>query len=182
VGITGTPATGKKTVGRALAAELGVPFLSLNEVAAEGGLVVANGGGEPRLDAKGFMKEARRLLPKDGYVLAGVFIPESVPPALLDYVVVLRCNPLVLAKRYEERGYPERKKKENLTAEFLDACLGEAVEAFGGKVREVDVTGRELPDVLGEVKSSLKKGRQMVGRVDWLGLIKGPGDVLRFLT
>lgn len=181
VGITGSPATGKKTIGRALAEEMGVPCLNLNEVAGLAGFLVKEGRGEPKLDAVGFRRAAPKLLPAGGFVISGVFVPEAVPSRLLDKVVVLRCNPLVLAKRYEERGYGAKKTKENLTAEFLDACLGAALQAFGGKVREVDVTGMDLPRALSAVKASLK-GAQPVGQVDWLSLIKGPEDVFRFMS
>jgi adenylate kinase len=182
VGITGSPATGKKTVGKALAARLKVPFFNLNEVAAKAGFLITTGGGEPRLDARGFGRVAGRHLPEGGFVISGVFLDEAIPSRLLDYVVVLRCNPLVLSERYDERGYPQRKKKENLTAEFLDACLGGALEAFGDKVREVDTTGKDLRTVVKETRAALKDGKAAFGSVDWLSLVKGPEDVFRFMV
>jgi adenylate kinase len=181
VGITGSPATGKKTVGKALAARLDVPFLSLNDVARRAGFVARARAGEPKLDTRGFSRVANRYLPQSGFVLAGVLLAEAVPARLLDYVVVLRCSPLVLAERYRERGYPEMKRKENLTAEFLDECLGEALIAYRRKVREVDTTGKDLQAVVGEVGATLKKGDFPVGRLDWLSLVKGPEDVFRFM-
>jgi adenylate kinase len=182
VGITGSPATGKKTVGEALAVRLKVPFFNLNEVAAKAGFLIPTKGGEPRLDARGFSRVAGLHLPDGGFVVSGVFLAEAIPSRLLDYVVVLRCNPLVLSERYDERGYSQRKKKENLTAEFLDACLGGALEAYGDKVREVDTTGKDLMTVVRETRAALKVGKAAFGSVDWLSLVKGPEDVFRFMV
>jgi adenylate kinase len=182
VGITGSPATGKKTVGKALAARLKVPFLNLNDVAARAGFLMTTAGGEPKLNARGFSRVAGRHLPAGAFVISGVFLAEAIPSRLLDYVVILRCNPLVLSQRYDERGYSQRKKKENLTAEFLDACLGGALEAFGDKVREVDTTGKDLRTVLKETRSALKDGKATFGNVDWLRLVKGPEDLFRFMV
>jgi adenylate kinase len=181
VGITGSPATGKKTVGSSLALRLRVPFLNLNDVASQAGFVVP-AIGEPRLDAKGFSRVAVRYLPEGGYVVSGVFLPEAIPDRLLDYVIVLRCNPLALSGRYDERRYPQAKKKENLTAEFLDACLGAALDAFGDKVREIDTTGKGLLKVVDEVEASLAGKKPVFGIVDWLSLVKGPEDLLRFMV
>ena len=180
VGVTGSPATGKKSIGLALASELGVPFLGLNEMARKAGYL-AVGADEPIFDARGFRRAAGRLLPRGGYVVSGLFLSDAIPPRLLDFVVVLRCNPLVLLRRYEERGYGERKRKENLTSEFLDTCLGEAVNAYGRKVREVDVSSRDVAGAVGEVKAVLVPGKFPVGVVDWLSIVRGPEDVFRFM-
>lgn len=181
IGITGSPATGKRTLGLALTKELGLPFLSLNEVAKSGGYLVPGVGGEPLLDSEALRRVAAKILPKGGYVVAGVYLAESIPTGLMDYVIVLRCNPLILARRYEERGYDEKKKKENLTAEFLDSCLEAALQSYGKKVREVDSTGKEAAQVLGEVLPTLRRGAFRVGVVDWLSLVGGPEDLVRFM-
>jgi adenylate kinase len=182
VGITGSPATGKKTVGKALGAILRVPFLNLNELATGAGYVASQPEGEPIFDARGFSRAAERQLPRGGFVVSGVFLSEAIPSGLLDYVVVLRCNPLVLSERYVKRGYSARKRKENLTAEFLDTSLAGALAAYGDKVREVDTSGKDLATVVKEARSMLEKGKVRLAGVDWLSIVKGPDDVFRFMV
>jgi adenylate kinase len=181
IGVTGSPATGKKTLGRALAARMNVPYFSINELAREGGFLASVRGQEPTVDTEGLRRVISSLLPPKGFVLSGVFLVDVAPSALLDRVVVLRCSPLVLRKRYLDRGYSQRKVREDLTAEFLDSCLADAIAAYGDKVREIDTTGKEPAQVLALAESSFRKKALRGSGVDWLSLLRGPKDVERFM-
>ncbi len=74
---------------------------------------------------------------------------------------------------------------ENLASEILDVCLVDALKIFGkSKVCEVNVTGRNVKDVVNEILHVLnKRAKCHIGVVDWLGKLEGEGvldEYLRF--
>lgn len=184
IGVTGSPATGKKTISSRLAEALGVPYIDLNEAAESSGSVLGRDplDGDLVVDVGSLSRAISSLLPEGGFVVSGVYLAEVVPARLLDRVVVLRCDPRVLKSRYESRGYREPKVRENLTAEFLDYCLLKALRRYGERVREVDVTGKGEDEALALVLEALRAPRAKVGRVDWLSTIKDPEEARRFLV
>jgi broad-specificity NMP kinase len=65
---------------------------------------------------------------------------------------------------------------ENLQAEIIDVCLGEAVEVHAGRVCELDVTGKSVEEVVAEILDVLEKRKTcFVGVVDWLGMLEQEG-------
>ena len=74
----------------------------------------------------------------------------------VDGVVVLRCHPEELKKRLAEKGWREKKIRENLEAEALDIILERALERHE-RVWEVETTGREIKEIAREVDEIIKK-------------------------
>jgi broad-specificity NMP kinase len=71
---------------------------------------------------------------------------------------------------------------ENLQAEILDVCLGEAVEVHAGRVCELDVTGKTVEEVVSLILEVLDKRRIcLVGNVDWLGTLEQEGILDEYL-
>lgn len=98
-------------------------------------------------------------------VLEGHLI-EAVPPELIDYVIVLRVNPLLLFERLRERGYTIEKISENVEAELVDVCANEASVRFQ-KIFELNVTNldfKQAADMIYRIITGECRGE----RISWL--------------
>jgi adenylate kinase len=142
--VSGGPATGKKTIGRALADSLGLRFVSVIDEAM-------------RLRAGRSIRGELEINPSKLYgkidtrnaVVCGHLISEVIPPKDIDFVAVLRCSPKILRERYLARGYPPKKVRENLEAEFLDIVSFETLKVFGmRKVSEFDTSRIRNPQTV----------------------------------
>src|SRR5438034_9007144 len=128
--VTGTPGVGKTAVGKLLAERLGSEFLSLGDLVKK-----------QRLH-KGFDRGAR------SYIIDEPAVKRMLKGYLKDYrekrivfethsfnsilqkthgmvAVVLRLDPLVLARRLKERNWPKLKIWENVEAELIDLSRSE---------------------------------------------------------
>ena len=97
-------------------------------------------------------------------------------------IIVLRCDPDVLAERLEARGYGPDKVRENVQAELLDVILCEATES-DIPVYEVDCTSCTVSESADAVESctvsesadaveKIVKGDgadYLPGKTDWSG-------------
>jgi len=175
IGITGTPATGKKTIGIELAKITGLEYISINELA------ITRRAGRWR---KGeFCVDPRLLRGKirtRGRIVSGHLLPYVIPRGSMDYVVVLRASPAALKKRYRRRGYSMKKSLENIESEVLDIISSKAVSAYGSdKVFEFDTTRSRNPrnaakKILAMLEGKLPRHSRKV--VNWAsGASKSPG-------
>jgi broad-specificity NMP kinase len=182
VGLTGSPSTGKTSVGSGLARRLAVTHVELLEVAKSNGCGRYLRSGEFLLDERklglAVRQELRRL---KSYVVSGNYLWDFVPPKSIDHVFVLRCDPRVLKERYEKLGYPKGKKRDNLVAEAIGYVYFECLRSYGEKVVEVDTTGKTCEGTVRLIISMLS-GRRRVGKaVDWLDRAAGDPSLLRLL-
>ncbi len=164
IALTGTPGTGKTTV----AGLLPYGIIDINALVKEGlnlGIDPDRGCLEADMDAL-----ARRLKEMDAdedeadvVILEGHF-----SYYFADRAIVLRLAPAKLRARLEERGYSEKKIRENLEAEALDLILAESVESCS-RVDEIDATGRSPQEVAGLVMEIIEGDLTLSpGQVDWL--------------
>ncbi len=156
--ITGTPGVGKHTVARALqsrmaqAGDAGWQIIDINEVARAEGLLDAAGSYDPAsdttdVDANTLSGAARGALAAPGrYIVVGHLAPYAVPADDVVLAAVLRRNPYELIRVYEERGYSERKAKENAGAEMLGTISFDTYAARYGATGQYDTTGREAQE------------------------------------
>ncbi|WP_456435310.1 adenylate kinase family protein [Methanopyrus sp.] len=183
--ITGTPGVGKTTVCRALR-ELEFDVVHLNRVAREMGAILEE-------------DEQRQVKVVDVHTLRRYveeWEPESDPAFVeshyahlmpTDFVVVLRLHPSELERRLKDRGYPPEKIAENLEAEFVGVCYGEAVEvrSEGCLIRppedvvQVDVTGLSLAEAADRILEAVNYRRG--DDVDWLSDEEAQRTVERYL-
>jgi adenylate kinase len=159
-GITGTPGTGKTSVGGELR-KRGHPVLSLSDTVR--GYILER---DEIRDTLVIDEEAwaRDFVPVEGFVEG--HLAHLLP---CDRIVVLRCRPDVLADRLRRRGYREEKTRENAEAEALDVILIETLEVFlQDQVLEIDTTGRIIPDCAGMVEQ-FARGEipASFGFIDW---------------
>lgn len=173
--ITGTPAVGKTTVSSLLASKLNATHIDLAELVKREDL--ASGQDKQRdtliVNTEDLSKTVQTIIKasRRDFIVDGHYAIDTVPPKDINLVFVLRRSPDELKKAMEDRGFGEEKLRENLAAEILDICLWEAVSTCGhDKVCEVNVTGREIKEVVEEVTQILQgKVECRVGIVDWLG-------------
>jgi adenylate kinase len=185
--ITGTPCVGKTTTAKALAAKLGAEYINLTDFAKVNNLTL-----EEDLERCTFPIDEDKMQEElgltinattnaniiiDGHYASVVTSAQHVP-----IVFVLRRNPKELKAFMEKCGYTGTKMWENLQAEIIDVCLGEAVEVHTGRVCELDVTGKTVDEVVGEILAVLDKHKTcVVGTVDWLGTLEAEGVLDQYL-
>ncbi len=175
--VTGTPGVGKTTVGKLLAERLGSEFLSLGDLVKK-----------QRLH-KGFDRSARSYIidePAVRRMLKGylkdhrekriVFETHSFNSILQKthgmVTVVLRLDPLVLARRLKERNWPKLKIWENVEAELIDLSLYDSLKVLGNRgVYEIDATGKSPGNLVREILMALHRGKgwSMKSLPNWLG-------------
>ena len=172
--VTGTPAVGKTTIASLLASKLDATHIDLTELVKREKLI--SGVDEKRetliADIDQISKRLQKIIraSKRDIIVDGHYAVDVIPANDINLVLVLRRSPDELKKEMEKRGFREKKLRENLAVEILDICLWEAVSTCGqGKVCEIDVTGREIEEVVEEAILVLKgKKKCRVGIVDWL--------------
>lgn len=116
-------------------------------------------------------------------IIDGHYAVNVVPKEEVSLVFVLRREPDELKRVMENRGFRDSKLWENLAAEVLDVCLWDAVSTCGSdKVCEINVSGRQVEDVVEDIISILEGKRKCeVGIIDWLGKLEKEGRLDDFL-
>lgn len=177
VGITGSPGTGKKSVGLELARISGLDLLLINEFAIKRKLGT--------IEDKEFIvdvKKVRRSIDTRRKVTCGHLLPYVIPKSKIDFVAILRCSPVVLRRRYLKRNYDESKIKENLEAEMIGVISSKALEIYGkSKVGEFD-TSKATPTVVARRIIETLKGirKPQFGKIDWLSSQSFSQELIRY--
>lgn len=168
VALTGTPGTGKTAICERLREE-GYQVVNLNELAFEANTVV---GVDPERDVDIVDVEALREkvsgLENDIIFLDGHFSHLMN----VDLSIVLRCNPNELKKRLEAKNWDEKKVRENVEAEAVDAITIESVDSVK-ETYEVDTTERTVDQTVEAVLQIVQgqKEAYRIGQVDWSEVI-----------
>jgi adenylate kinase len=168
IAITGTPGTGKTELGKELA-HRNENVIFLSDFIRENGLL-----GEYDGDMGTYNVETEDL---DAAMIEFSESPETYYAEghlshflTCSHVIVVRCDPDVLAERLVHRGYGEEKVKENVQAEILDVILCEAASS-DTPVYELDSTSR-TPGELADSVLEIAEGRTeayLPGKTDWTG-------------
>lgn len=163
VALTGTPGTGKSSVGRVLEAR-GYVVVDLDELARTEGLVVGRdrkrGSDEIDVDA------LSHRIPTAAKV---VFLRGHYSHLMdVNVAVVLRCRPSILRRRLQARGWSEEKIRENMEAEAIDVITQEAIARIPF-VYEIDTSAKDPGETATSVLQILQgKTRGFeAGSVDW---------------
>ncbi len=163
IAITGTPCTGKTTIAKIIAKELGYKYISLNELAKRSKAVE----GYDKImqsnivNVKKMKKVIKKL--KGDYILDGHFSHDFD----VDLIIVLRCRPDILLQRLKKK-YPKNKEKvkENYDAELLGVITSEVLQSKK-RFFEVDVSNKKKSEIIDEIKKKLKKlGKEKI--IDWI--------------
>jgi adenylate kinase len=178
IGITGSPATGKKSVAIELSKITGLEPFSINDYAISKKLGHLRNG-EYEIDVKRL-----KGIETTGKIIYGHLLPYVVSSSEIDFVAVLRCSPVELRKRYERRGYGEKKIQDNLESEVLGLLSFKSLERYGKpKVGEFD-TSRASPKTIANLVLETVKGNipRRFGDFDWLRTAKSAASLLRILS
>jgi len=164
IALTGTPGCGKSSVAEKLK-ERGYKVVKVEELARKFDCVIDDND-EIVVDVEKLAREFSKI-DFDGIVEG--HLSHLLNP---DVTIVLRCNPLVLKKRLEERGWDVNKVLENVEAELIDLILVEALE--NENVYEVDTTNRSVEEVANIVDRIIKgKGGEFKpGKIDWIAEVE----------
>ena len=164
IAITGTPGTGKSAVSAELRSR-GFEVVDLKEHIVSCGLLgdldAERDTHEVDLDLlNASLGEYRE---KEGTVFMEGHLSHYMDCGL---IIVLRCDPDVLAQRLGARGYGRDKVLENVQAEVLDVILCESADT-DIPVREIDCTGLSVAETADAVESAVSGGGSLPGSVDW---------------
>ncbi|SFG10291.1 adenylate kinase [Halopelagius inordinatus] len=164
VALTGTPGTGKTTVGEIVAERTGVDVIHLNDAIREEELYTERDAERDSLVTD--LDAVEEWLGE----WDGVLESHLAHHFDADIAVVLRCHPEELERRLRERGESEAKARENAESEALDVVLAETVERFGGDtIYEIDTTDRDPEDVATDVVAAIEgESEPRVGVVDFI--------------
>jgi len=163
IALTGTPGTGKTSVGKVLEAR-GYVVLDLDQVARGYGLI--RGRDEARQADEVDVDALRERI----WVPAKLAFLKSHYSHFMDVnmAIVFRCRPAVLRDRLRARQWSEEKISENIEAEAIDVITQEATQRIPF-VYEVDTTAR-LPTETAEQVLAILQGKTKghePGGVDW---------------
>ena len=172
IGITGSPATGKKSIGKIVADSLKYKFLDLNKIALESGGVLSDGE-DFEVDTDKLRKQVLRKIKGRKVVLVGHLLPFILSQDEIEFVAVLRCSPKELEARYFKRAYSNKKIKDNILSEILDICFTSALRSFGpSTIAEFDTTERQPNDIAKDIRLVWSgDAKRSFGKINWLSEI-----------
>ncbi|MEM4520050.1 MAG: adenylate kinase family protein [Sulfolobales archaeon] len=170
--ISGTPGVGKTSVALRIAEILGGKYFNLSEFVLSNNLFV---GYDRNTDSFIIDEEKLRnalndlIRRSEGYIIIDSHYGEIVDDDLLFKLIVLRLDPRVLHRRLISKGWSGRKLLDNLESELVGVCTFNALEEHDrSKVCEVDVTGKDLNEVVREVLEIINGDLACEVKVDWL--------------
>lgn len=172
LGITGTPGTGKTSVGEQLSKQMDWKLIKINEIVKEKELY--DGYDEKRDSYIVDEEKLDKILDscvKKNCILEGHLAHYYSD---LDLLIVLRTNPNELRRRLKGKGWKEKKVVENLQAEILDIILQQAVERQGEvyEVNTSDKSAYKSAKIIKEIiEDESEREEYEPGRIDWSGYL-----------
>ena len=170
--ITGVPGTGKTSVAGILCKLLKAEEIDLLELARARKIITGYDPEEGSMvvDETKISNIVRKVMKSGRNHVIGSHLAHFVSPKISKICVVLRCNPLVLEKRLQKRGYLKGKIHDNMMCEYLDCCLIEALKVGHKRhLHEIDTTKKKAHVVAKEIIDVLnRKKKHSFGNVKWL--------------
>jgi len=173
--VTGTPGVGKTELSRLLARETQSELINLGELVKREKLyrrfdpstrsyIIDEPRTRRRLQSIFTSSTGKRLVVETHWL--GKFMPKR--PGMV--ALVVRLDPLTLARRLNARKWPKKKTWENVEAELIDLALFESLKFLGRKrVYEIDATRKPPLELLREALRLLSAGEGWHGPTpNWL--------------
>jgi len=181
--VTGTPGVGKTVIAKWISRKYGLEYIPLDELLIRKRLY--SGYDVEKNSYIIDIERAREYVYKNisfnGIVIDSHIAVNVVPCELIDYCIVLRCNPYVLLDRLIDKGYSRDKALENVQAEILDVILKESIENCGSNKVVVYDTSEGFEQLYPSISRLIEEGvKPSTYLPDWLNLIYEKGDLWRF--
>jgi len=178
--ISGTPGTGKTTVSNKISELMEVKVITLNELAISEGLI--HDFDKKRetniVDIDKLVSHVLKLieeLKKKGIksLIIESHFSDIIPNSMINYAIVLRCEPDVLRDRLEKRGYNKNKIAENIQAEILGNCANFLLKKdLESPILEIVTSNLDVNSVakiiLDIIHNNIKVEQYRIGKIDWL--------------
>jgi adenylate kinase len=178
IAISGTPGTGKTAVGSVLAQQLSAEFVELGQVVKEQQFhcgedvtrdtLIADLGKLQDYLVNRFLKTTKQ------FVVVGHFA-DLVPTKYLKALVVLRCHPIILARRLGARQWSTDKILENIQAEILGTCASDALAKHSrNRIFEIDTTDSSVEKVVAAIEAIVagRGNEYTIGKISWLKILE----------
>jgi len=184
--ISGTPGTGKSAASRLLARRMRWQHIDLGKLALRKRIIKGfdRHRNVPIVDLWGIRTEVMRVAhstSSEVIILDGSYSHLVPIRRGVLAVVVLRCNPGVLARRLRGRRWGEAKIRENVQSEMLDVCKSEAL-GMHKIVREIDTTGMSAKRICNSVIALYEGGFPRTPTRDWLAESVHDRRLLRWMV
>ncbi|WP_016939837.1 MULTISPECIES: AAA family ATPase [Nitrosopumilus] len=177
--ITGNPGVGKHTIAKELAQKIQLEIMDINQIAKDSGLFEKNDESNDVDTEK--LKEILKEKISNKCIIVGHLAPYVLDKNRVSTVIVLRRNPYDLIKVYKQRGYTEKKSKENASSEILGIITYDAKNQFEEKVVQINVSENEMQDILNKIQASIS-GNQNSEEIDWLESVTKNNDLKKFFV
>ena len=174
IAVTGTPGVGKHTIANILADKLNARLIDINELAFKKNAII--GRDYAYIVDLDKMKRLVKDELDDNCIIVGHLAPYVLDAEDLDYCIVLRRSPYELERVYIERGYEQKKMKDNLSSEILGVIAYDSITNFG-KDKIIEVDNKDPIKTINEILYCIKNKKSKVG-IDWLEVIRD--DINRF--
>ena len=163
--ITGTPGTGKTKIAPLFARAFEAELIALSGFVKRHGLSTKKTG-EKIVDIKRLRRKLlHELQRKKNYIVEGHLACEFMIPA--DFIVVCRCNPVILMKRLLSRRYKKKKVEENLLAEVLDYCSQRVDSEYNKNYFEIDTSKTTPEQAAKKIILAIKNKKRKIDKVDY---------------
>lgn len=177
--ITGNPGVGKHTIANEVSKRLELPIIDINNIAKDSKLFEKN---EDTNDVD--VTELKMIIKKEiskPCLIVGHLAPYVLSSEQVTKMIVLRRNPYDLISVYKKREYSDEKTRENIGSEILGIIAHDAINQFGIKVFQVDVTTKSILEVTNKVLNIIN-GENSSEDVDWLDLVTKRDDLKKFFA
>lgn len=181
--VTGTPGVGKTVIAKWISKKYGLEYIPLDELLIREGLYSSYDVEKDSyiIDIERAREYVYKNISFNGIVVDSHIAVNVIPCELIDYCIVLRCNPYILLDRLIVKGYSRDKALENVQAEILDIILKESIENCGSNKVVVYDTSEGFEPLYPSISRLIEEGVKPSTHLhDWLNLIYEKGDLWRF--
>jgi len=184
--ITGTPGTGKTTISRRVSKRMNANYLSVTKLVRMHQLQTSFDY-ERRtriVDLRKTRATIRQVLRRRvGVVVFDTHMPDAIPKDEVSRVLVLRCDPRILASRLRTKGWNASKVRENVLAEMLDSCATVAISYYGArKIIQLDTSKTTVAACVTSATNALLKRSAKTTSIDWIKTLERANALTEFLV